>query len=249
MARITKKSALVTGGATAVGSLVAEELANMGWTVALHYFAERSRADATAARIRRNGGAAEIFQANLAREVEVDHLVETVCARIGSLSLLVHAAAVAEDDTVASATRHTWDRHMEANVRAPFVLAQHLSAQLPETDEGNIVLLVDQRAPAAMPHYLSYSLSQAALATLTRSLALGLSPRIRVNAIGPSAPMPGDVVLPKPGDPGEELCRTLRFILGTPCVTGQILALDGGDEMGWIPLDISARSAWLARSE
>jgi NAD(P)-dependent dehydrogenase (short-subunit alcohol dehydrogenase family) len=136
---------------------------------------------------------------------------------------------------------------MAINLRAPLVLAQGLMAQLPASlDQANIVNLIDQRVLNLTPHYTSYTVSKAALWALTRHLALALAPRVRVNAIGPG------IVLPPPGADAaaldamsramplhqggslDEICASMRFILATPSLTGQMITLDGGQHLGWL---------------
>ncbi len=244
MTVITKKAALVTGGAKGVGRTIALDLAAHGWNVAIQYFHRKAEADEVVAAIRRDGGRAEAFQTNLSREEEVEALVPAACRKVGHLTLLVNAAAEFADDTVATADRESWDRHLETNLRAPFVLIQRFAAQLPQGENGSVINVLDQRVLNLTPHYLSYTLSKAGLWTLTRTLALALAPRVRVNGIGPGAefrpprpdgqpgPAPEDRPLRRPVE-GDEVAAAVRFILATPSMTGQMLALDGGEHLGW----------------
>lgn len=245
MAVVTRKVALVTGGGHGVGHWVAGELARLGWTVGLQYApGGRAAAESVLGELQRIGGQGATFACDLAREDEAERLVPAVAGRLGALQLLVHAEALAIDDTAQTADRFTWDRQMAVNLRAPFLLAQGLARQLPAGEDGHVLLLVDQRAGLQAPHFLSYGLAQAGALALVRSLALGLAPRVRVNGFGPAAPLPGSEVTLPTGDPAAEICRTLRFILETPCLTGQVLALDGNEALGWPALERTARSDW-----
>ncbi|MGY8958651.1 MAG: SDR family oxidoreductase, partial [Alphaproteobacteria bacterium] len=141
--------------------------------------------------------------------------------------------------------RESWDVHMEVNLRAPFVLSQHMAAALPDGADGVIVNILDQRVWNLPPGFTSYTLSKAGLWTLTQTLALALAPRIRVNAIGPGPTMPSarqtetqfalqQASVPlKHGAPPEEVCQAVQYIVNARSMTGQMIALDGGQHLGW----------------
>jgi NAD(P)-dependent dehydrogenase (short-subunit alcohol dehydrogenase family) len=152
---------------------------------------------------------------------------------------------VFERDEIDDADRQSWDRHMETNLRAPLVLSQAFARQLPAEERGCIVNIIDQRVWNLTPHFVSYTLSKAGLWTLTQTLALALAPRIRVNGIGPGPTLRNDrqseehfaaqwenIPLQRPTGP-EEICQGVRFILDAPALTGQMIALDGGEHLGW----------------
>ncbi|HUI16691.1 MAG TPA: SDR family oxidoreductase [Alphaproteobacteria bacterium] len=243
------KVALVTGAARRIGRALALDLARQGFAVAVHH---RARAKAAAAEviaeIATAGGRAAAFAADLAREDETATLVPRVEEALGPLGLLVNNAARFERDEVQDATRESWDLHMEANLRAPFVLAQAFARRLPEAAEGVIVNLLDQRVARLTPHYVSYTVSKTGLMTLTHTLALALAPRIRVNAIGPGPVLAGPrqseaqfarqwrATLLGRGTTLAEICGALRFILAAKSMTGQMIALDGGHRLGSPPL-------------
>ncbi len=245
MVEIKRKAALVTGAGKRIGRAIALDLASHGWAVAVHYFASKEDADEVVALIRRKGGRAEAIQANLAREMDVDDLVPDAVDRLGPLTLLVNNASTFERDEAMTATRASWDHHMETNLRAPFVLTQAFSRQLPEGEHGLVVNLLDQRVWNLTPHFISYTLSKSALWTLTRTLAMALAPKIRVNAIGPGPTLRNErqteehfnaqwenVPLRRSTRP-EEIAAAVRFLIDAPAVTGQMIALDGGEHLGW----------------
>lgn len=237
--------ALVTGGAKRIGGAIARDLASAGWAVAIHYGKSGDEAEALATEIRKGGGRAAALGADLSRESEVETLLPRAAAELGPLSLLVNNASVFEMDKIDTATRQSWDRHIETNLRAPLVLSQALARQLPDGSEGNIVNLLDQRVWKLTPFFLSYTVAKSGLWTLTQTLALALAPRIRVNGIGPGPTLPSarqseeqfrrqQEALPlRRGATPEEIARALRFILAAPSFTGQMIALDGGEHLGW----------------
>lgn len=245
MTEIKKRAALVTGAGKRIGRAIALDLARQGWAVGVHYFTSKADADEVVETIRRRGGRAAALQANLARESEVDDLVPMAQERLGALTCLVNNASIFERDEIDTATRESWDRHIETNLRAPFVLTQGFVQQLPEDAFGSVINILDQRVLNLTPHFMSYTVSKAALWTLTRTLALALAPRIRVNGIGPGPTLKNDrqsddhfkaqwenVPLQRQTSP-DEICTAVRFILDTPSLTGQMIALDGGEHMGW----------------
>jgi NAD(P)-dependent dehydrogenase (short-subunit alcohol dehydrogenase family) len=220
-------------------------LARHGWAVAIHHHSSATEAKALAAEIAGAGGRAVALAGDLSREAESSALLPRAAAALGPVSCLVNNASVFEMDKIDTVTRESWDRHVETNLRAPLVLSQAFARQLPEAAEGNIVNLLDQRVWKLTPYFLSYTVAKSGLWTLTQTLALALAPRIRVNGIGPGPTLPSarqtveqfqqqQAAVPlRRGPTPEEIAAALRFILATPSMTGQMIALDGGEHLGW----------------
>ncbi len=239
------KAALVTGGGRRIGRAIALMLGAEGWAVAVHYHRSRGEAEAVAQEIAAAGGRAVAIAADLTQEAEVETLLPRAAEALGPLGLLVNNAAVFENDTPLGVTRESWDRHLETNLRAPFVLMQHFARALPAAAEGAIVNILDERVWSLTPYFVSYTVSKAALWSLTQSLALALAPRIRVNGIGPGPTLPSprqseaqfrrqQATMPlQRGTTPEEIAAAVRFILSAPAMTGQMIALDGGQHLGW----------------
>ena len=241
------RAVLVTGGGKRIGRAIALALAEAGFSVAVHCRASRAEAEATAALVRARGVAACVVQGDLAREAEVLPLAGAAAAALGPLGVLVNNASTFERDEWNDATRESWDTHMEANLRAPFVLTQLFARALPAGREGVVVNLLDQRVWSLTPHFVSYTLSKAGLWALTQTLALALAPRIRVVGIGPGPTVPSprqsqaqfdrqaaSVPLGRPSSPGE-IARAVLAALSLPSLTGQMIALDGGQHLQWSP--------------
>jgi NAD(P)-dependent dehydrogenase (short-subunit alcohol dehydrogenase family) len=239
------KIALVTGGAKRIGKSIALRLAENGWSVAIHYRKSAAKAEAVAAEVRLRGGRAMTLMADLGNEAEVVQMIPRVTATLGPLTLLVNNASVFEMDKADSVTRESWDKHIEANLRAPFVLSQAFARQLPEGEQGNIINLLDQRVWKLTPYFISYTIAKMGLWTLTRTLALSYAPRIRVNGIGPGPTLPSPrqteeqfaqqaAAMPLGhGATPQEIARGILYILSAPSMTGQMIALDGGEHLGW----------------
>ncbi|WBV41358.1 SDR family oxidoreductase [Pseudoroseomonas cervicalis] len=240
--------ALVTGGAKRLGRASALALAGAGFDIALHYGRSQAEAEATAAEIRGLGRRAVLLPAALEREAEVARLLPDATAALGPVGVLLNNASTFERDEWHDATRESWDHHLEPNLRAPFVLAQAFARALPETAEGVVINMLDQRVWSLTPHFVSYSVSKAGLWALTQSLALALAPRIRVNGIGPGPAIPSPRQSPEQfaaqcastplgrGTGPGEVARAVLAILSLPAMTGQMIALDGGQHLQWSPV-------------
>jgi NAD(P)-dependent dehydrogenase (short-subunit alcohol dehydrogenase family) len=239
------KAALVTGAAKRIGRAIALDLAKHGWAVGVHYHHSAAEAAELVREIEGIGGRAAALQADLTREAHTQALVARAVEALGPLTCLVNNASLFEMDKIETVTRASWDAHLETNLRAPLALSQGFASQLPADWHGNIVNMLDQRVWNLTPYFLSYTVAKTGLWTLTRTLALALAPRIRVNGIGPGP------TLPSPRQSAEqfaeqcramplgrgttlaEICAALQFILSAPAMTGQMIALDGGQHLGW----------------
>ncbi len=240
-----RRAALVTGAARRIGRAIAVDLAADGWAVAVHHNRSAAAAEEVVREILEDGGRAVALQADLAREAESAGLIGRAVEALGPLGCLVNSAARFERDEIGDMTRESWDRHVEPNLRAPLVLSQGFANALPPDRCGVIVNLLDERVWNLTPHFVSYTVSKSALWTLTRTLALALAPRVRVNGIGPGPALPSarqsaeqfarqcaSVPLGRGTSP-EEICRAVQFLLAAGSVTGQMIALDGGQHLGW----------------
>jgi NAD(P)-dependent dehydrogenase (short-subunit alcohol dehydrogenase family) len=245
MADTSPKTALVTGGARRIGRAIAEAMAADGWAVAVHYRTSAEEAEAVVAGIEAAGGTAVALAADLADPSAVGALLPAAADALGPITALINNASVFERDELESMSRASWDRHLETNLWAPLALTKAFAEQLPEGAEGNVVNLLDQRVLNLTPYFLSYTVSKSALWTLTQTLALSLAPRIRVNAVGPGPTLPSPrqsqaeferqwARMPlRRGTTPEEIAAAVRYLLDAPAVTGQLLALDGGQHLGW----------------
>lgn len=240
-------AALVTGGGQRLGRAIALALAGAGFDVAVHYRSGQDEAERTAGEIRHMGRRAGCVFGDLGQEADTDSLVARAADAVGPIGVLVNNASVFERDEVLTSDRAAWDAHMEPNLRAPFVLTQRFAAALPPDADGVVINMLDQRVWSLTPHFVSYTLSKAGLWALTQSLALALAPRVRVNAIGPGPALPSPRQSPeqfarqcastplKRGTSPEEIGRAVLAILALRSMTGQMIALDGGQHMQWSP--------------
>jgi NAD(P)-dependent dehydrogenase (short-subunit alcohol dehydrogenase family) len=244
------KTALITGAAKRIGRQLALDLAGAGYNIAVHCNTSRNAADEVAAEIRLKGRKAVVVQGDLALFETPDRIVLEAVAALGPLDVLINNASVFEDDEVGGISRDSWDQHQNANLRAPVMLAQAFARQLPAGASGNVINLIDQRVWKLNPQFFSYTISKAGLWTATRTLAQALAPHIRVNAIGPGPALPsarmdeaaferqGQLTLLGRGTSPAEISAAVQFILSQPALTGQMIALDGGQHLVWQTPDV-----------
>lgn len=249
------KVALITGAAKRIGAHLATKLASEGYRVLIHYNASRSDAAALSARLRAGGGWAEILGADLSDSEATAALIADAREKAGApITLLINNASLFEDDRVDSVTPASFHAHMAVNTLAPLLLTQAFAAQAEntqaetaqaETAQALVINIVDQRVKRLNPDFISYTASKVALWALTQTTAQALAPHIRVNAIGPG-PTLGNVhqqegdfdaeVAAVPMGKGptlDELYDAVQFFIKTPSITGQFIALDGGQHLDW----------------
>lgn len=251
--------ALVTGSARRLGRAMVLYLAGRGYDVAIHYASSGEDADSAAAEAKALGVRAATIQADLLIEEQTRTLVARASEALGGpLTLLVNNASVFEYDNIRSATRESWDRHIESNLRAPFTLTQDFAAQAPTaTREGDefraqalVVNMLDQRVLKLTPEFMSYTIAKMGLWAFTQTAARALAPNVRVNAIGPGSTLQGakqteeqfraqrtGSILKRGANP-EDICAALGYLIDAPAVTGQLICVDGGQHLGWKTPDI-----------
>ena len=252
--------ALVTGPGKRLGRDMALYLARRGYDVAVHYAASRKEAEEVVKEITALGRRACALRADLLIEAQVEKLVPMAVQGLGGpLTVLVNNASIFEYDTIRTASRKSWDRHLESNLRAPFVLTQAFAAQAPAAGQdaagepvasGLVINMIDQRVHKLTPEFMTYTLAKMGLWALTRTAAQGLAPQIRVNAIGPGPTLQGArqsdshfarqraaTVLGRGANPAD-ITAALGFFLDSPAVTGQMIAVDGGQHLGWQTPDV-----------
>lgn len=230
--------AIITGGAHRLGKAFAVTLAQMGYSIALHYRGSATEADKTVKEIRALGVECLPIRADLTIPEKIDFLFSIVDEFKAPLRVLVNSAAVMPAGDLRELDFHDWDFALDLNLRAPFLLAQGAAKRM--ATGGVIVNVTDIGAQKAWSRYPSYTVSKAGLESLTKLLARSLSPDIRVNAIAPGLVLPSDVVteeqwnklierLPlKRAARVEEVTSALEFLVRNEYITGQTIVVDGG---------------------
>ncbi len=252
--------ALVTGAGARLGRAIALTLADRGYDVAVHCASSVDGAEEVADLIRAKGRKAVTVQADLLDEAATQGLVARACAALGGpLTVLVNNASIFEHDDIATATKDSWDRHIGSNLRAPLVLTQGFAAQVPDpliddqgepVAQGLVINMLDQRVHKLTPEFMTYTLAKMGLWTLTRTAAQGLAPRVRVNGIGPGPTLKGGrqsedhfarqrsaTILERGANP-DDITAALTYLLDAKAVTGQMIAVDGGQHLAWQTPDV-----------
>ena len=246
-----KRRVLITGAGQRLGKAMAEALGSEGYGVAIHYHSSSEGAEQAARNIRAAGGQAELIQADLSDELQLDTLIERAADALGGkIGILINNASAFHDDDASSHTRENWDMHMNVNLRAPVKLSQMLSQHLNADERGLIINMIDQRVWKLNPKFFTYTLSKSALWSATKTLAQALAPNIRVNGIGPGPTLQGErqseddfqkqieATLTQRGANPDEIVRAVRFLIDADAVTGQMIAVDGGQHLVWQTPDV-----------
>lgn len=242
-------AAVITGAARRIGRVLAVQAARSGHDVAVHHRDSADEAEETADLVRAEGRRACILASDLAAP-DAGDLIGRAEAVLGPVTLLVNNASLFIDDRLLSFDVDTFDAHMATNLRAPALLAQAMAARLPDSATGVVINILDQRVWRPNPQFFGYSLSKAALWHATQTMAQALAPRIRVNAIGPGPTLgsvhqaPGEFEREAAGTPlghsvnPDEIAGAMRYLIDAPSVTGQMIAVDSGQHLGWLTPDI-----------
>lgn len=254
------RNALVTGAGIRLGRAMALSLAENGFDVAVHYANSADAADSVVAEIAAMGRNAIALQADLLDEDATQALLPRAAEALGEpITVLINNASIFEHDTIETATRAGWDRHIGSNLRAPYVLTQALATQAPAPGIDNmeepragamIVNMIDQRVLKLTPEFSTYTIAKMGLWALTRTAAQGLAPKVRVNAIGPGPAIQGTrqsaehfakqraaTTLERGANAGD-IVGAMLYFLNAPAVTGQLLCIDGGQHLAWQTKDV-----------
>ena len=236
---------LVTGAGRRLGRAIALDFASRGWRVGVHYRDSAEHASGLVAEIVRNGGMAASFGADLQRLETILPLMAACAEGLGAPTCLINNAARFDWDALGTLDGKAWQATLEVNLRAPVFLTQAFAKTLPQGASGSVVNLIDQKVLRPDPEYFSYTIAKSALWTATQTMAQALAPRIRVNAIAPGPVLKSGgqseadfelearaTLLGKPVSP-LDVTAAIRFLLDTPSITGQMIALDGGQHLAW----------------
>ncbi|MBM6592765.1 SDR family oxidoreductase [Microvirga sp. BT291] len=242
--------ALVTGGARRIGKAISETLARHGYAVAIHCHNSGTEAACVKSHIEAQGGRAAVIRTDLSDPAAAGSLMEEAEAALGPVTLLVNNASEFEPDGIGSLDVARWDRHFSVNLRLPVFLADAFASRLPAGRDGAIVNIIDQRVLKPTPHFLSYALTKAGLFAATRTLAQALAPRIRVNGVGPGPTLANsrqdsedfrrqtDALLLRRGPSPEDIADAVLYLARARSVTGQMIAVDGGQHLAWETPDV-----------
>jgi len=238
-------AALVTGGATRLGLAFARSLAQRGYDIALHYHSSNSSAHEAAKLLESLGVSCQIFQADLASD-QRDDLVQQVSDCFPRLELLINSASAYEAASIADTNLELLQHQFSVNFFAPFILTQSFASHSKKrtgSKKGSVINILDNKIAFQQNDYAAYLLSKKTLAEFTRLAAIEYAPNIRINGIAPGVVLPGEertedyvswrienIPLQKQGSV-EDLLRAMNFLIDSEFVTGQIITVDGGENI------------------
>ena len=239
------KNLLITGAATRVGKAIALHFAERGWNIALHYFRSSAKAKELKKIIEQHWVKVALIKADLKNPKQTEKIVHLAKKKLGTINCLVNNAALFEKDDIANFTNKSWNDHLNINLLAPTILTKQFAKQAPKKTVSNIINIIDQRIFNLTPFFMSYTISKSGLQTLTKTMAMRLGPNIKVNAIAPGPTIKSkrqtdkhfrnqvrSTLLKKPVR-SEDICDTVEFLINNNSVTGQIIAVDSGQNLSW----------------
>jgi len=239
------KNILITGAATRVGRAIAIHFAEKGWNVALHYFRSSSKAMELKKIIQQNSVKVALIKADLKNPKKVEKIVLFAKKKLGTIDCLVNNAALFEKDDISNFTVKSWNEHLNINLLAPAILTKEFAKQASKKTLSNIINIIDQRIFNLTPYFMSYTISKTGLQTLTKTMAMRLGPNIKVNGIAPGPTIKSKrqtnnhfqnqikSTLLKKTVRLQDICDTVDFLINNNSVTGQIIAVDSGQNLSW----------------
>ena len=239
------KNLLITGAATRIGRAIALHFAERGWNIAIHYFNSSLKAKNLKKIIEEKGSKALLVKADLKNIKQVEKVIPKVKKHLGTIDCLINNAALFEKDDISNFTIKSWYNHLNINLLAPTILTKQFVNQAQKKTISNIINIIDQRVFKLTPFFMSYTLSKSALYTLTKTMAMRLGPKIKVNGIAPGPTIKSkrqstkhfnnqakSTLLKKPVGL-EDICGTVEFIINNNSLTGEVIAVDSGQNLNW----------------
>ena len=240
-----KKNLLITGGSIRIGREIAIHFSKKGWNIAIHYFNSKSEANVLKKIVEKNKVKVILIKADLKNKKQVDNIFSIAKKKLGTIDCLVNNAALFEKDDILNFTTKSWNDHLNINLLAPTILIKKFAKQAAKKTRSNIINIIDQRVFKLTPIFMSYTLSKSALYTLTKTMAMRLSPNIKVNAIAPGPTIKSkrqssehfnkqvrSTLLKKPVGL-KDICDTVEFLINNNSITGQVIAVDSGQNLMW----------------
>jgi len=239
------KNLLITGGSMRIGREIAIHFSKKGWNIAIHYFKSSSEAKKLKSIVEENSVKVVLIKADLRNTKQVEKIIPTATKKLGKIDCLINNAALFEKDDILNFTKKSWNDHLNINLLAPTILIKYFAKQASKKNTSNIINIIDQRVFRLTPVFMSYTLSKSALYTLTKTMAMRLSPYIKVNGIAPGPTIKSkrqstkhfnkqaaSTLLKKSVGP-DDICDTVEFLINNSSITGQIIAVDSGQNLTW----------------
>ena len=241
---------IITGGATRIGAAIAEDLANGKNQITIHYNKSKKKAKQLRNILERKGSKIFLIKADLNKISELNKIIKFANVKMKGVNCLINNASLFENDNIKNFSIKGWDKHININLKAPAILIKQFAKIVSKNIKANIINIVDQRVFKLTPYFLSYTLSKTGLYTLTKTSAMSLAPNIRVNGIAPGPTVKNkrqsakhfkkqylSTLLKKSVDT-KEICSAIKFLITNKSITGQVIAIDSGQNLNWKTPDI-----------
>ena len=240
---------IITGGATRIGAAIAKKLSGQNNEILIHYNRSKSKAEKLKKDLSKNGTKIYLVKGDLRKETDIKKIIKFAKLKLKFFDCLVNNASVFENDKLENFSLDSWSKHIRTNLRAPALLSKEFAKNV-KGKNNNIINIIDQRVFKLTPYFFSYTLSKTGLYTLTKTSAMSLSPNIRVNAIAPGPTIKNQrqsekhfkkqylaTPLKRQVDV-EQICNAVDFFIKNRSITGQVLAIDSGQNLNWQTPDI-----------
>ena len=240
---------IITGGATRIGAAISKKLSGPGVEMVIHYNESKSSAEKLKKKLSKNKTKVYLIKGDLNKETDVNKIVKFAKSKLKYFDCLINNASLFENDKLDNFTTNSWDRHLRANLRAPALLSKEFAKNI-KGKNNNIINIIDQRVFKLTPFFFSYTISKTGLYTLTKTSAMCLAPNIRVNGIAPGPTLKNKrqtekhfkkqylaTPLKRQVDVNE-ICNAVDFLIKNRSITGQVIAIDSGQNLNWQTPDI-----------
>ena len=240
---------IITGGATRIGAAISKKLSGLGVEMVIHYNESKSSAEKLKKKLSKNKTKVYLIKGDLNKETDVNKIVKFAKSKLKYFDCLINNASLFENDKLDNFTTSSWDRHLRTNLRTPALLCKEFAKNI-KGKNNNIINIIDQRVFKLTPFFFSYTISKTGLYTLTKTSAMCLAPNIRVNGIAPGPTLKNKrqtkkhfkkqyLATPlKRQIDVNEICNAVDFLIKNRSITGQVIAIDSGQNLNWQTPDI-----------
>ena len=243
------KKIIITGGATRIGSAIAKSLAGYNVDIVIHFNKSKKLAQKLKTELEEIGSKVYLIKVDLSNINQVKKIVPFAHKKMKGLDCLINNASLFEKDDLENFNDKSFSKHIDINLKAPALLIKDFKKYV-KNKEANIINIIDQRVKKLTPFFFSYTLSKAALATLTTTAAMKLAPNIRVNGISPGPTLKNkrqsekhfkvqwkSTILQKQVNLNN-ICSSVKYFIENDNITGQIVSVDSGQSLNWQTPDI-----------
>ena len=240
---------IITGGATRIGAAIAKQLSGTNKEILIHFNKSKSKAEKLKKELELNGTKVYLSKGDLNKEKDLIKIIKHAKSKLKYFDCLINNASLFENDKIETFTTDSWDKHLKTNLRAPALLSKEFAKNI-KGKNNNIINIIDQRVFKLTPYFFSYTISKAGLYTLTKTSAMSLAPKIRVNGIAPGPTIKNQrqsekhfrkqylaTPLKRQVDV-EQICNAVDFFIKNRSITGQVISVDSGQSLNWQTPDI-----------